>query len=173
MSPAEVEEAIVGPAERVGATVDPRLVAVAVGEVEGHPGALPMLQHALTETFERRTSDRLTREDYEAVGGVTTALANTADRVLGALGDAGRSAARLVLLRLVTPGEASADTRRRVLVSEVRDSGPDAEGVSTILGAFAATRLLVFDVDPISGEATVEVSHEALLSEWPVFRSWT
>ncbi|HSG80171.1 MAG TPA: BTAD domain-containing putative transcriptional regulator [Acidimicrobiia bacterium] len=172
MSPAEVEEAIVGPAERVGATVDPRLVAVAVGEVEGHPGALPMLQHALTETFERRTSDRLTREDYEAVGGVTTALANTADRVLGALGDAGRSAARLVLLRLVTPGEASADTRRRVLVSEVRDSGPDAEGVSTILGAFAATRLLVFDVDPISGEATVEVSHEALLSEWTVFRTW-
>jgi len=55
------------------------LVATIVRDVEAQPGALPLLQYALTELFERRDGRGLTRAAYQASGGVTGALARRAD----------------------------------------------------------------------------------------------
>jgi len=41
-----------------------------------------------------------------------------------------------------------------------------------VLDSFGRTRLLAFDRDPATRHATVEVSHEALLREWPRLRDW-
>ena len=38
------------------------------------------------------------------------------------------------------------------------------------LDAFGRTRLLAFDRDAATRSPTVEVSHEALLREWPLLR---
>jgi WD40 repeat protein len=115
----ELERAIVGPAEQVGLALEAGLVPTIVHDVEAQPGALPLLQYALTELFERREGRALTRAAYQASGGVTGALARRADELFEQLDVAGQEAARQLFLRLVTLGEGTEDTRRRVLRSEL------------------------------------------------------
>jgi hypothetical protein len=60
LTPDELEQAIRKPAEQVGVYPEPGLVAEMIADVAHQPGALPLLQYALTELFERRDGDRLT-----------------------------------------------------------------------------------------------------------------
>ena len=57
LTPDEMERAIVGPAERVGLRSKPVCRKPSCADVSDQPGALPLLQYALTELFERRKSD--------------------------------------------------------------------------------------------------------------------
>ena len=118
LTPDELERAIVGPADRIGLKVEPELVAAIVRDVEGQPGALPLLQYALTELFERREDRRLTKAAYHDIGGVPGALGRRAEQVYAGLDTAGQAAAQQLFLRLVTLGEGTEDTRRRVLRSD-------------------------------------------------------
>ena len=115
----ELVRAIVGPAERVRVTLEPGLVAAIVADVNEQPGALPLLQYALTELFERREGRHLTRKAYQLIGGVGGALARRAEEVYAGLDKAGQSATRQLFLRLVTLGEGVKDTRRRISQSEL------------------------------------------------------
>ena len=87
LSSEELERAISGPAERVGVVAERVLVAEMVGDVMGQPGALPLLQYALTETFERRRDGTLTLEGYRETGGVTGALARRAEQLYAQMTD--------------------------------------------------------------------------------------
>ena len=60
MSPAELERAVDGPAEALGVRFEPGLVAQIVADVVDRRGALPLLQYALTELFDRRAGDVIT-----------------------------------------------------------------------------------------------------------------
>ena len=53
-------EAVESPARQAGLLIEPGLVDLIVGEVAGAPGALPMLSHALLETWKRREGNTLT-----------------------------------------------------------------------------------------------------------------
>jgi WD40 repeat protein len=119
LSAEELERAIVGPAARVGMTPEAGLVATIVKEVGAQPGALPLLQYALTELFERRAGRALTLDAYHASGGVLGALAHRADELFDRLDEPGQEAVRQLFLRLVTPGEGVEDTRRRVRLAEL------------------------------------------------------
>lgn len=119
LSPEELGRAVIGPAARVGVKIEDSLLAAIVADVSEEPGALPMLQYALTETFERRDGRVMTLDAYHEAGGVSGALAHRADEVYASLGPAGQAAARQMFLRLVTLGEGVEDTRRRVLRSEL------------------------------------------------------
>ncbi len=120
--------AIVAPAERVGVTLEPGLVAAIVADVNEQPSALPLLQYTLTELFERREGRHLTRKAYQSIGGVGGALARRAEKVYAGLDKAGQAATRQLFLRLVTLGEGVKDTRRRISLSELPSiaSGPPA-----------------------------------------------
>ena len=50
----DLRAAIEEPARLAGSTVEPALVELLVHEVTANPGALPMLSHALQETWQRR-----------------------------------------------------------------------------------------------------------------------
>jgi hypothetical protein len=115
----ELVRAIVGPAERVGVTLEPGLVATIVADVNEQPSALPLLQYALTELFERREGRHLTRKAYQRVGGVRGALGRRAEEVYAGLDKAGQTATRQLFLRLVTLGEGVKDTRRRISQAEL------------------------------------------------------
>jgi len=161
----QLDEAITRPASGVGVTVEPALVAELVADASGH-AALPMLQYALSEVYERRSGARMTLDSYREIGGVSGALANRADELFDAMSPADRDAARRLFTRLVTPGEGTEDTRRRVLRSEV------AGVPASVIDAYGSARLLTFDRDPATREPTVEVAHEALIREWPQLRVW-
>ncbi|MFN0089729.1 MAG: AAA family ATPase [Acidimicrobiales bacterium] len=168
LAPDELEAAIVEPAASVGCEFEPGLVSEIVADIGDQPGALPLLQYALTELWERRVSGLLTRDAYRALGGVTGALGATAERLYAESSEAERLALRRLFGRLVTLGEGVEDTRRRVTVREL-EADPALDAVVT---RFGAARLLSFDRDPATREPTIEVAHEALLREWPRLREW-
>ncbi|MCA9915528.1 MAG: protein kinase, partial [Anaerolineae bacterium] len=99
-----LERAITGPAERVGIRLEEGLVATIVGEMNYQAGALPLLQYALTELFERRDGRRLTNQAYHEIGGAVGALAKRADEVYLSLDAVGQEFTRQMFLRLVTLG---------------------------------------------------------------------
>lgn len=167
-----LEHAIAKPAERVGAVFEPGLVATIVGDVHYQPGALPLLQYALTELFERRRGRVLTREAYQAIGGTVGALAKRAEDIFMELSPDAQHITREMFLRLVTLGEGTEDTRRRTPRSELLAISEDPDMMDEIIDTFAAYRLLSLDNDPGTRSPTVEVAHEAILREWERLRLW-
>jgi WD40 repeat protein len=168
----EFERAIAAPAERVGARFEPGLLSEIVTDVGNEPGALPLLQYALTELYERREGNTLTAAAYRSIGGVSGALARRAEELYEKLGKPAQEAARQLFLRLVTLGEGAEDTRRRVERTELASMEVDQDALEEAIQEFGAWRLLSFDRDPRSGTPTIEVAHEALMREWGRFRGW-
>ena len=75
----ELRAAIESPARRVGLTVDPELVDALIADVEGAPGALPLLSTTLLELWQHRDGRRLRMHTYEQRGGVDRAVARFAE----------------------------------------------------------------------------------------------
>ena len=171
MAPEDLERAIVAPADRAGLTVEPRLLAVMIADVVDQPGALPLLQFALTELAERASDGVLSLGDYQAIGGVSGALARRSERLYEGMGEDAREACRQLLLRLVMLGEGIDDTRRRVRRSELEPLA-DRQVMDGVIEAFGRYRLLSFDRDPETREPTVEIAHEAFLGTWARLRAW-
>jgi hypothetical protein len=172
LSPAELERAVAGPAERADVSVDRSLVAEVVADAADHPGALPALQFALTEAFAHRGGPSFTGEDYRSTGGIGGALARRAEEVYGALEATEQAAARQVVLRLVTGDGEAAGIRRGVPVAELRRLGMPAAALERILTGLGAARLVVFGRHPRNGDPTVEIAHEALLDHWERPAGW-
>jgi WD40 repeat protein/serine/threonine protein kinase len=172
MTSQELERAIAGPAEQVGLTLDKQLVSAIIMDVSEQPGALPLLQYALTELFNRRKDQTITLSIYRATGGVSGALARRADEIYQGLNREEKMAARQLFLRLVSPGEGSDDTRRRVYWTEINALKEKHPVVEQVLATFGDYRLLTFDIDPIHRTPTVEVAHEALIRQWKLLKTW-
>lgn len=173
MTEAELAEAIAAPAERVGVVLEPGLVQQIIADVSEQPGALPLLQYALTELFERRSGRVLTSEAYHLLGGALGALARRADEIYTGMDDKHEELARQLFLRLVTLGEGGMDdTRRRVIQSELMSIGSDPEAMNNVIEWFGRSRLLTFDHDPATRAPTIEIAHEALIREWVRLRGW-
>lgn len=172
MSPEELERAIVGPAERVGASCEPALVGEMVAAVIDQPSALPLLQFALTEVFDRRTGTVLRAAAYRDIGGVSGAVVDRAEGVFSALDSHEQAAARDVFLRLVTLGDGTGDTRRRALRSELTSVGGSGAQAERVVDSFTRNRLLSLDRDPTTRTPTVEIAHEALLAAWGRLAEW-
>ncbi|MHB8747714.1 MAG: nSTAND1 domain-containing NTPase [Aggregatilineales bacterium] len=172
LSAAELERAIVGPAERVGLTVESGLIAAIVADLKAEPGALPLLQYALTEVYERRKGRALTLTAYRESGGALGALARRAEELYAQADEAMQAAARQMFLRLVTLGEGTEDTRRRARWAEIMALAGGTDALQRVLDIYGRYRLLTFDRDPSTREPTIEVAHEALIREWARLRGW-
>jgi DNA-binding SARP family transcriptional activator len=171
LSPDELERAITRPVDGVGVDLEDGLLSSIVADVVDEPGALALLQYALTELYERRDGATLPRAAYREIGGISGALAGRAEALYEERSATGREAVRQLFLRLVTLGD-SVDTRRRVQRAELESLAVDQPELAAAIDAFGAARLLSFDRDPRSGAPTVEVAHEALLVEWTRLQDW-
>ncbi|MEU6224783.1 helix-turn-helix domain-containing protein [Streptomyces sp. NPDC047042] len=162
MTAEELRSAIVQPAARSRLTVENALLTTLMADAHGRPGALPLLSHALLETWKRRRGNALTLAGHRAAGGFEGALTQTAEEFHNALSDSRQRAARRLFLRLVALGEGTEDTKRRVPRQEL-DGGPDTEFV---LEQATRARLLTADGDH------VEIAHEVLIRCWPRLGGW-
>ena len=159
----------------MGVTFEPGLVQTIIDDIQYQPGALPLLQYALTELFEARDGRALTHAGYEAIGGTAGALGRRADEVYQEQDGEGREIIRQLFLRLVAldgDSAASAETRQKVPRSELATVVANEELMEEIVDTYAAYRLLTLDHDPDSRRPTVEVAHEALLREWKRLDGW-
>ncbi|MFJ7042044.1 hypothetical protein ACIQVC_01365 [Streptomyces sp. NPDC101112] len=164
MTADELREAVVRPAQAAGLLVERSLAATLVEDVLDRPGALPMLSHALLETWRRRKGRMLTTAAYEAAGGLTGAIAASAEEVYGRLSPSQATAARQLLLRLVEPGRGTVDTGRPLTRAELRECRhPD---LPVALERLAHARLLTVDEDG------ARLAHESLIGCWPRLHAW-
>ncbi|MFF8387059.1 hypothetical protein ACF053_25900 [Streptomyces kanasensis] len=167
MTREELREVIVRPAQAAGFIVERPLTARLVDEVHGTPGGLPLLSHVLRETWRRRRGRVLTEEAYRAAGGLEGAIAQTAEDVYAGLSPDRAELARFVLLRLVAPGDGTADTRRPVDRAELETGRVErAAEIDAVLERLARARLVTLD------GTTVHLAHEALITAWPRFAAW-
>lgn len=122
-------------------------------------------------------SGRLTLANYERLGRVRGSIEAGIEEVLRQADADPRlprdRAVRLVLLRKgLIPWLAGIDPdtgspRRRVARrSEI------SEEAAPLVDRLVEARLLSTDTDPISGEATIEPAHEALLRQWDLLQGW-
>lgn len=166
MSPAELRRAVEGPAERGGWILERGLVEILLRDVAAQPGALPLLSHALLETWQHRRGRALTLEAYAEAGGISGALAQTADGIYNAFSPDEQELARRILVRLTQLGDNAPDTRRRASRRELTWEPQTAATVEAVLHKLTAARLIVVDAE------TVEIAHEVLIREWPLLRGW-
>jgi WD40 repeat protein/DNA-binding SARP family transcriptional activator len=158
----DLRSAIEGPARQAGLLLEPGLVDLLVHEVAGEPGALPLLSHALAQTWERREGRTLTVEGYRASGAIQGAVAQTAERVFVGLSPAEQSTVRDLLLRLVVSvgtGEPSRSPLPR------RAAAPD-RAHEQVVETLVAARLLTSDGEILA------LAHESLARAWPRLRGW-
>ena len=129
---------------------------------EGEPGALPLLSHALVETWRRRDGNVLTVEGYRATGGIRGAVARSADRLYDSLPAEQRA---IAAVGPAAPGHPVARRRPGALPGASRSllGDPDRERVVALL---VRARLVTAEED------TFELAHEALARAWPRLQSW-
>jgi hypothetical protein len=74
MQPEELVSAIAQPALRVGLRIDPDLIAQIINDMQGEPGALPLMEFALKDLFDAQQAKggliALTLSDYLERGGI-------------------------------------------------------------------------------------------------------
>ena len=141
------------------------LVDAMLADVEGEPGALPLLSHALYESWARRDGRVLTLAGYRAAGGVRGAIAHTAEEVFLGCSRQEQLLMRRMFLLLTELGETTEDTRRPVPLAELVPEGESGVEATEVLEGLTASRLLVV------GDDSAEIAHEALIREWPRLRS--
>ncbi|MGR7023061.1 nSTAND1 domain-containing NTPase [Geodermatophilus sp. URMC 62] len=177
MSEEELRQVVEEPAREAGLDIEPGLVETILTDVVRVPGSLPLLEHALLETWRRRRGGMLTLQGYRDTGGVQRGLADRAEALYAELPLQCQEVARHLLLRLTQPGEGTEDTRRRVSMREV-STGPGADLVEDVVGRLVDARLLSSDADADAdadgpdNERWIEVSHEALIRGWPRLQGW-
>ncbi|MFO7684128.1 MAG: SUMF1/EgtB/PvdO family nonheme iron enzyme [Chloroflexota bacterium] len=190
MNVTEVQEVITRPLALAGYQLQDGLTEVildtlGVGDTQSvakgqpEPGFLPLLSHALLQTWEKRQGFTLTLADYHAAGGVKGALRATADAVYAGLSSQEQTLVRAIFGALTEVREGGEDTRRRVYWTELAALIGDEALLKRVIRKLTQARLIVTDqslsVEPsdATGDFSyTEVAHEALIREWPLLRTW-
>src|ERR1035438_9736271 len=133
------------------------------------PGRLPLLAHALLETWKARDGRELTIAAYQKAGRVQDALANTAESLLQSLNEKERQTLRqLLVYQLVAAADFTEDARRHMSREALREELPaeDSKRADALLDRLVNARLLTED------KGGVQIAHEALLRHWPTLAPW-
>ncbi len=166
-----LREALELPVEMVGyryetaAMVDDMLDALA-----GTPGALPLLQFAAAKLWDARDRQQrlLTLTSYQAIGGISGALATHADEVVSNLSSAAQKLTQQVFRQLVTPER----TRAIVELADLYHLTGERDEIQRVIDQLVAARLLVVQTRTDAGGGSVEIVHESLIDRWPTLRRW-
>jgi tetratricopeptide (TPR) repeat protein len=156
---------IAEPAKRGGWQFVDGLVEQILEDVGREPGRLPLLSHALLETWRLRRGTVMTLGGYRAAGGVEGAIAKTAENLLKNFDTEQMTIVEHIFLSLTELGQQAEDTRRIASKDELV-RGERAENVDVVLEDLVRARLVTID-----GEQ-VEVAHEALIRRWPRLEDW-
>ncbi|QEV09192.1 trypsin-like peptidase domain-containing protein [Streptomyces prasinus] len=169
LDPGRLREIVTAPVDAVpGVSYEPHLADRIIADTGTEPGALPLLGLTLDLLWQRQEGGLLTHRAYDELGRVSGALGEHADRVWDVcVPPEDEETARRLFTRLVrVPAGLPAPTRRTALRTEL---GAEEWRVAQRL---AGTRLLVTGRNA-EGTETVELAHEALITQWEKLSDWT
>lgn len=179
LNKAELEEIIKKPAALKGVRLQAGLADAMLKDLgvrqhdEAQQGVLPLLSHALLETWKFSGRGEMTLAAYHAAGGLQGAIAKTADDTfkykLGT--EAKQKVAEQIFLSLTEIGSGVAeDTRRRATEADLLSLN-QAEALE-VLHVLQDARLITADSDPQTQAKVFQVTHEALIREWSQLQNW-
>jgi WD40 repeat protein len=158
------------PLRLAGAQAEAGLTESLIDETGDASGNLSLLEYALEQLWERRSSGRaaqITHAAYQEMGRMRGALRNHANLVMGRLEHKqGREIAQRLLLEMTQLGEGTQDTRRRISYEEFLAREEDPAKARQVLNALVEGRLVTI------GEQYAEIAHEALIRDWPELKAW-
>ncbi|MBG1262667.1 CHAT domain-containing protein [Nostoc commune] len=178
MNIAELRTAINEQAGKVGLRFEADLLNNILDDLEGEPGAMPLLQYALEKLWEKRHGRWLLSQEYRAIDGVRGAIAKAADGVYSELSLKEKEQVRNIFVRLTRldenpiQGEQRRDTRRRVELKQLVPVNGDPDIIKKVVTLLANKRLVITSQNESTNKEEVEVAHEALIRYWPTLRSW-
>jgi formylglycine-generating enzyme required for sulfatase activity len=177
MTREELRLAITEPASLKNVSLEEGLCDTIISDVLNQPGSLPLLQHALLELWNQRTinTPTLTHRVYTAIGRVHGALAKRAEDVFDSLNLQEQKVCEQIFIRLTELGDETEDTRRRASVEELL-AGSDQHQllVNRVIERLSSAdiRLITLSADEDGTDIHVEVTHEAIIKNWPRLRGW-
>ncbi|MCX4631659.1 trypsin-like peptidase domain-containing protein [Streptomyces sp. NBC_01443] len=151
--------------------------------------ALPLLELALSQLWQRREDGYLTHEAYRRIGGVRGSITTWCETALNQLPPDHRLIAQRILTSLVRPADPAHHIpaiRAQVPVHDLRDlaadprAGPDAgEAFDAVLDALTGYRIITRHTprtpggaDTPAGPPVAELIHDALIQDWGTLREW-
>ncbi len=173
MSESDLRLTITAPADAAGLELQAGLADTILAELRSpsagyDAGVLPLVSQTMLTVWEHRTDRRLTLRGYEQTGGVTHAVATSAEAAYAALPESAREQTGRVFLQLAGVSPAGLLTRRTAVRTQIYDGCADVPRgrLDQIVDVFAQRRLVVVDAD------TVQIGHDILLNAWPRLRTW-
>lgn len=160
---------LVEPARRAGYHFeDAQLPVEMAREVEGRPGALPLLAFTASRLWELRDTEQrqLTCSAFLSLGGVGGALAGHAEAVFSQMSQREQKIVQEAFRRLVT----SEGTRAVLSISELEQVLGDSDSRIVLEKLISARLLSAFEGE--GGVERIEVVHEALFTAWPRLVKW-
>jgi YD repeat-containing protein len=175
----ELELAIAGPARVFGGQVDLQLQNRLINDFGTDSDQLPLLQHAMARLWSRCSvlveAPLLTVEDYEAIGGIATALSKHGDEVLAELTPEQQRIAEIMFRRLSGSENGRRDIRAPARVEEVaKIAAVEVDEVIAVAEAFRRSdcRFLAAPEGPLRADTLLDVSHESLIRQWQRLAGW-
>lgn len=176
----ELRLAIEQPAAHHGVVFEQGLVSEIIKDIQGQAGYLPLLQYTLNLLWETEVKNNnfeqnrtLKISTYRQLGGVQGALQKHIDGIYGSLSDDEKRATQKIFLKLVDIGE---DTESNDEWKAVRKRAPKSafttELEQELLTKLINQNLLVSDRTSEFEEATIDITHEILLTSWPTLNDW-
>ena len=176
-------EAVTDALDFFDASMSHRLVQQLLNDSGDDPDQLPVLQHALQQTYAlwvgRGRVGEIDLEHYREVGTMEHALHRHAERVLKSTGDSAWIAERI--FRCLTVDENGRAVRRparfeRILrvIGVAGDSRLEIEA-ARIIALFAAPEnsfLLWGSKTALQPDSVVDISHETLIRKWATLQEW-
>ncbi len=172
MNAADMRQTIEKPAELVGLNFEDGLVDELIREILGEPAALPLLQFNLLKLWEKRQRNLITWAAYEEIGGGREAIAHTANALYAEMSQPEQAAVRRILLALIRPQSGFQFQPMRTLRRSLYQLAADRVLIDRALDQLILAHLLrqVKGITP--DEDQVEITHEAMIDNWPRLIGW-
>ncbi len=168
MEPNELVSAIALPSKHVSLPIEDSLIARIINQMEGQPGALPLMQFALKDLFDSQKAKggriTLKLDDYLQRGGIHKALERHADDSFSKLNENEQELARFIFGSLVETGHDTPDTRRTVLFDDLIPNSEKTLNVKAVIQKLENARLITTD-ERDNNKYTI--THEKLIEAWP------
>lgn len=178
----ERRAAIAGPVGVGGGTISPVLLTRLVNDVGDNPDQLSILQHAMNRTWARWKHEgmgegELDLSDYEAIGTMSHALDQHAEKAYGELSGARQQTICEKIFKALTDKRTDPGVRRPMKCSALCElTGASVEEVTEVINIFRKTSrsfLMPPLPEALDADTIVDISHESLMRLWERLKRWT
>jgi energy-coupling factor transporter ATP-binding protein EcfA2 len=178
----ELRTAIAGPVGVPGAEISPVLLTRLINDAGDNPDQLPILQHALNRTWARwqhagKAEGALGLSQYDAVGGMSNALEQHAEKALAELhGERSKRLAEKIFKALTDKGTDARGIRRPTKFGSLCAlAEAPADEVARVINVFrkpSRSFLMPPRDEDLEPETVIDISHESLMRVWTRLRNW-